>query len=190
MKLIVGLGNPGRLYQDTRHNIGRVVVRELAKTYGSTFKKDSGTFSFTTKIKIDHENIILAAPFTFMNLSGIAVEALIKKYKIDLANLLVIHDDLDLEFSRIKIQNSGSSAGHKGVRSIFYCLGTQNFSRVRIGISRPHDKKNINDYVLSAFNKEEKVMINLVIQKAIQCCKVWAKEGLVKAMNIFNRWEK
>ncbi|MCM8800923.1 MAG: aminoacyl-tRNA hydrolase [Candidatus Omnitrophica bacterium] len=190
MKLIVGLGNPGRLYQETRHNIGRLVVRELAKTYQAIFKKDSGTFSFTTKIKIDHANVILAAPFTFMNLSGVAVDALIKKYKIDLADLLVVHDDLDLEFSRIKIQGSGSSAGHKGIKSIIYSLGKQDFSRLRIGISKPQDKKDTRDYVLAGFNKEEKAMVNLIVQRAIQCCEIWAKEGLTKAMNTFNQWEK
>jgi PTH1 family peptidyl-tRNA hydrolase len=187
MKLIVGLGNPGRIYCDSRHNIGFSVVKSLSESYGILIKKDKPAFSLSGKSKIEGQNIILSMPLTFMNLSGIAVSALIKKYKIELDDLLVICDDLDLEFGRIKIRPFGSSGGHNGLKSIIDSLKTQDFSRLRLGIGRPKKDIDSSRYVLSPFAKEERRKIKEAIKEAEDCCQVWATKGITESMNIFNR---
>jgi len=186
MKLIVGLGNPGALYAGTRHNIGFSTLKALAKVYKIAFKKDSSTLSLSGRVKIKDQNVILAIPLTFMNLSGIAVGALLKKYKTDLHNLLVVCDDLDLELGRIKIKDSGSAGGHRGLQSIIDSLGSKSFPRLRIGIGRPHQDLDAANYVLSAFTKKEKEQVKEIIDEASQCCRVWVRGGIIKTMNIFN----
>jgi PTH1 family peptidyl-tRNA hydrolase len=186
MKLIVGLGNPGKLYQNSRHNIGFLAVKALAKVYRISFKKDSGTFSLSARGKIKSQDVILAIPFTFMNVSGMAVSALLKKYKIDLEDLLVVYDDLDLEFGRLKVRPSGSSGGHRGLKSIIYSLGNQAFSRLRLGIGRPEADIDAAEFVLSSFTKEEKGRVKEIIQRAVQCCCIWLTKGVTEAMDVFN----
>ncbi|MFA5410367.1 MAG: aminoacyl-tRNA hydrolase [Candidatus Omnitrophota bacterium] len=122
MKLIVGLGNPGQAYQGSRHNLGFSVIKSLAQSYRIILKKDSAAFSLSAKARVDSDKLILAMPLTFMNLSGIAVSALLKKYKLDLSSLLVVCDDLDLEFGRLKIRAKGSSGGQRGLQSIIDAL--------------------------------------------------------------------
>jgi PTH1 family peptidyl-tRNA hydrolase len=187
MKLIVGLGNPGRIYADSRHNIGFSVVKSLSKSYGILIGKDKLVFSLSGKGKIEGQNIILSMPLTYMNLSGIAVSALLRKYKIELNNLLVVCDDLDLEFGRIKLRPAGSSGGHNGLKSIIDSLKTQDFSRLRLGIGRP--RKNIDSarYVLTPFAKEERHMVKGAIKEAADCCQAWVTKGITESMNIFNR---
>lgn len=188
MKLIVGLGNPGNIYRDSRHNIGFAVVKALAKFYKISLKKDKGVICLSGKGKIGNQNTILAMPLTFMNLSGKALEALIEKYKIDLHSLLVVCDDLDLEFARLKIRPSGSSGGHHGLESIIKSLGSQDFARLRIGIGRPSFQEiDAAEYVLSAFTRKEKGQVKKIIKRAVECCKIWATEGISKSMNVFNR---
>lgn len=189
MKLIVGLGNPGRAYAATKHNIGFRVVKTLSKTYKIVLKKDSGTFSLSGKGKIDGQNIILAIPLTFMNLSGIAISSLLKKYKIDLSNLLVVCDDLDLKLGRFKIKDKGSAGGHRGLKSIIDILKDKGFSRLRIGIGRPAPSQSINvsEYVLTPFNKKEKTKVKEIIERACDCCSSWATQGIIESMNIFNK---
>lgn len=126
-------------------------------------------------------------PLTFMNLSGEAVGSLLKKYRIALADLLVICDDLDLEFGRIRIRSGGSSAGHRGVKSIIGILGNAEFNRLRIGIGRPGGHSAAADYVLSRFNQREKGELGAIIKRAAQAAQAWASEGAGKSMNIFNR---
>jgi len=200
VKLVIGLGNPGRIYSESRHNIGFSVIKALSKIYKIPLKKDN-TFSLSGKGKIEGENLILALPLTFMNLSGIAVSALIKKYKIDLPrpcthgrgldNLLVVCDDLDLDFGVIKIRPSGSSAGHRGLESIIDSLGSQGFSRLRIGIGRPlRHNTDASSFVLSPFTKKEKGKIKEIIELACDCCRVWVMKGITESMNIFNRRSK
>ena len=187
MKLIVGLGNPGRNYTESRHNAGFSVVKALSKNYKIPLKKNNA-FSLSGKGKIGPENLILALPLTFMNLSGIAVSALIKKYKIGWEELLVVCDDLDLGFGAIKIRPAGSSAGHRGLGSIIDSLGTQEFARLRIGIGRPlHGDADAADFVLSPFTKKEKKEIKGIIEEACGCCRAWAMKGIIESMNIFNR---
>jgi PTH1 family peptidyl-tRNA hydrolase len=187
VKLIVGLGNPGEVYKNSRHNIGFYVVKSLGRDYRISFKKEKNSFSLSGKGKIDNQNLILAMPLTFMNFSGACVAGLIKEYKIDLDSLLVVLDDLDLEFGRLKIRPCGSSAGHLGLKSIIESLKTQEFCRLRIGIGRPPKNTKAAKFVLSPFTRREKEQLKEISKKASECCRVWATEGILKAMNIFNR---
>lgn len=205
MKLIVGLGNPGEAYAGSRHNIGFSVVKALARKYKVSLKKDFGISSLSAKVKISRQTVTLALPLTFMNLSGIAVSRLIKKNKTDLKDLLIVCDDLDLEFGRLKLRPSGSSAGHKGAQSIIDSLKSNEFSRLRIGIGRPphqlynkykeeanwcggrpHKNTETADYVLSAFYEKEKEQLRETIEKALDCLESWAGKGVTETMNIFN----
>jgi len=190
VKLIVGLGNPGRQYADSRHNIGFLVVKELARGKKAVFKREPGTFSLTTKIRAGRQNLLLAQPLTFMNLSGSAVKALVNKFKIDFSKLLVVCDDLDLEFGSLRLKAKGSSAGHNGIQSIIDSLGTQEFARLRIGIGRPQGLIEPAEYVLAPFLKKEKGELTGVLDKAVDCCLVWADLAIDKAMNIYNRKEQ
>lgn len=189
MKLIVGLGNPGKVYADTRHNIGFMAVKALAKALRTELKKDKYTFSLSGKAQVENNNILLAQPLTFMNLSGAAISSLLRRYKVDIQDLLVICDDLDLELGRLRIRPKGSSGGHRGLDSIIEHLGTQDFVRLRIGIDRPHINMEASDYVLSKFNKKEAQALKDALGKAVECCQVWVKEGPTAAMNIFNKRE-
>jgi len=186
MKLIVGLGNPGILYSGSRHNIGFQVIKYLAKSEKIVLKKEKGIPALSAKAKIDGLDVVLAMPLTFMNLSGQAASALLKKYRAGLDELLVVCDDLDLEFGRLKIRSSGSSAGQRGVKSIIDSFDNFEFSRLRIGIGRPQGNLDAATYVLSHFNKKEKSQLQEIIHRAAECCRAWASEGVEKSMNIFN----
>ena len=187
MKLIVGLGNPGLTYSGSRHNVGFEVVRELAKTEKIALRKEKGIRALLGKGKIGNSHLVLALPLTFMNLSGEAAKLIIKRYKIALTDLLVVCDDLDLEFGRIKICPEGSSAGHRGIQSISDLLGSTEFNRLRIGIGRPKENSSASDFVLSHFNRKEKKDLPDIIDKSAQCLVSWVEEGIDKTMNIFNR---
>lgn len=188
MKLIVGLGNPGDIYAGSRHNIGFAAIKALGRAHKISLKKDSNTFSLSGKAKFGGQSVILAMPLTFMNLSGIAVRALVKKHKITSDNLFIVCDDLDLEFARIRIKPHGSSGGHRGLDSIIEAVKSDAFARLRIGIGRPiQDARNHSEYVLSPFSRKEKEQIAKILEKAIECCQVWVRDGVSKSMNIFNR---
>ncbi|MDD2752261.1 MAG: aminoacyl-tRNA hydrolase [Candidatus Omnitrophica bacterium] len=187
MKLIVGLGNPGKTYADNRHNVGFLIVKTLAAAQKVSLKHDARTSSLTGKFKIYAEQVVLALPFTFMNLSGVAVKALVKKYKIGPDDLLVVCDDLDLEFGRLKLRASGSSGGHNGLESIIEHLGSSEFARLRLGIGRPAPHQDAAEYVLEDFGKKEKAEIEEINKEAAQCCLAWLREGTAKCMNIYNR---
>lgn len=187
MKLIVGLGNPGRDYINSRHNVGFSVVGELAKANKFSFKKCAGSCSLSAKGRINGYSAALAMPLTFMNLSGVCVKPLLEKYKIEPKDLLVICDDLDLELGRLKVRPCGSFGGHRGLKSIIDALGTQEFSRMRIGIGRPRRYVDAADYVLSAFTSNEKKQIKEIIQKAVDCCHMWLAEGVTACMNTYNK---
>lgn len=187
MKLIVGLGNPGLLYAGSRHNVGFQVVKRLAKTERIVLKKEKGISALSGKGKINGENITLSLPLTFMNLSGEAVRALIKKYKVELKDLLIVCDDLDLDFGRLKIRETGSSAGHRGMKSIIDSLGKNEFSRLRIGIGRPKARIDPAEFVLGHFNRRERLELSKIIGKAQEVIQCWVIDGIEKCMNIFNR---
>lgn len=186
MKIIVGLGNPGLAYSGSRHNIGSAIVKSLAVVLKAVLKRDNSVFSSVGAAKLGQHKIILALPQTFMNLSGRAVSALLKKFKGAPSGLLVVCDDLDLELGRMKIRPSGSSGGHRGLLSIIEHLGTENFSRLRIGIGRPKNAADAADYVLRGFLRSQKMLVQKVREDAVNCCLSWEEKGVVETMNMFN----
>lgn len=188
MKLIVGLGNPGKAYQNSRHNAGFLILTALAKKYRVEFKKEKDAYAQTARTKIGNEKVIFARPQTFMNLSGFCIKALLGKYKIRLEDLAVICDDLDLGLGRIKIKNSGSSGGHRGLKSIIDILGSNGFSRLRVGIGRPDSKiyPDAAEYVLSDFGRDERKTAESMINRACECIEIWVAAGITRAMDVFN----
>ena len=193
MKLIVGLGNPARVYANNRHNVGFICLNHFARTQGIKFDKKQGKARIGTG-KVADNKIVLARPQTYMNLSGQSVSQLIKKFSVDLNDLLVIHDDLDLPSGKIRIRQGGSSGGHKGIESIISWLGSWDFSRLRIGIGRPTEIKDITEiseadiiaYVLSDFTPDEKQIITGVIPRVSEAILCLLNEGLTSAMNKYN----
>lgn len=178
MKLIVGLGNPGKEYQETRHSIGFKIVDYLAKKHNGDFDFDKKVDSEVVQIKIDNEKVLLAKPQMFVNNSGKAVKKLVKNYKLKASNLILIHDDIDIPFGKVKVSFGRSSAGHKGVESIIKALKTDKFYRVRIGtsssqivkIKKMKDKRRklseIGRFVLGSFSGSEKKLISKIIKEA------------------------
>jgi len=193
MKLIVGLGNPGRFHANNRHNIGFMCLNHFAKKHGISFDKKQSRARIGIG-KVASNEVVVAKPQTYVNLSGQSVSLLVKKFNINLDNLLVIHDDLDLPLGKIRIRQNGSSGGHKGVDSIISYLESQNFLRIRVGIGRPTttegsdqiNKADIIDYVLSGFTPEEKQALNQVIPGVSEAIFCILTEGLTTAMNKYN----
>lgn len=193
MKLIVGLGNPGRGYANNHHNIGFVCLNYFAKKQGIRFDKKQGRARIGTG-EVAGSKVIMARPQTYMNLSGQSVSLLVKKFNVSLNDLLTIHDDLDLPMGKIRIRQGGSSGGHKGVGSIITELGSQNFTRIRVGIGRPvknegstePNEAEIINYVLSDFTPDEKQTINQVIPTVSEAILCLLTEGLTAAMNKYN----
>lgn len=193
MKIIVGLGNPGLMYAHNRHNIGFMCVSHLAKTQRIRFDKTQG-HARTGIGNIGGDRTLLARPQTFMNSSGEAVSRLVKRFNINLSELIVIHDDLDLPLGKIRIRLGGSAGGHKGLDSIIAHLGSRDFYRIRVGIGRPDisagsagDREAaVVNYVLSDFTSEEKEIITRVIPEVSQAILCLLTEGLTAAMNKYN----
>ena len=185
MKCIVGLGNPGRKYRETRHNIGFMVIDELLKRNKWSLNKTKFNGNYSIEF-INKEKIILLQPQTYMNLSGDNVQALMGFYQIDPEDLLVVYDDLDLPTGKIRLRQSGGHGGNNGMRSIIQSLGTKNFNRIRIGIDRAQPGMTVTDYVLSRFNKKEKEDVNLSIQLAADACESWFNRPFQTVMNEYN----
>jgi PTH1 family peptidyl-tRNA hydrolase len=188
MKLIVGLGNPGRSYASNRHNIGFICLRYFARAQGIKFNQKKGLAR--GRGGGAPNKMVLARPQTFMNNSGQSVSRLLKSLRIKPQDLLVIHDDLDLPLAKIRISSGSGSGGHKGINSIIAELGTQDFTRIRVGIGRP-DKPNPTEddiiaYVLSDFTPRERKAISLVIPRVSEAILCLLTEGLTTAMNKFN----
>jgi PTH1 family peptidyl-tRNA hydrolase len=184
--LIVGLGNPGREYKRTRHNIGFMLVDELAARLDIAFTR-SQSQSLVTDGRYRGYKIILAKPQTYMNRSGHATRALLKFYKLEPDHLLVAYDDVDLPFSTIRLKPSGGSAGHKGIGSILEQLGTDQFPRLRLGVGRPPGQKQAADYVLKPFSKEEDDFLGNFIGRAADATQAFIEQGIDYAMTNFNR---
>ena len=193
MKLIVGLGNPGRGYANSRHNIGFICLNHFARTQGIRFDKKQGKARVGTG-EVAGIKVMLARPQTYMNLSGESVSRLIKRFDINLNNLLVIHDDLNLPLGKLRIRQGGSSGGHNGIESIISCLGSQDFVRLRVGIGRPTATEGANEisdadiiaYVLSDFTPDQKQIINTVIPRVGEAIYYLLTEGLTATMNKYN----
>lgn len=165
MKLIVGLGNPGRKYKNTRHNAGFMFVDKIAEDVNVKFSLDASKKCEIAEAIIGNEKALIIKPQTYMNLSGEAVLAVAKYYKIENKDILVFHDDMDLDVGHIRIRQTGSSAGHKGMQNIMDLFETNNIARVRIGISKPIGELVI-DYVLGTFSKEDKISLDILMDKA------------------------
>src|SRR3989338_4085389 len=187
MKLIVGLGNPGKEYLLTRHNIGFMVLEKIAKEYRIKFRADRYVKALTAECTIGGEDCCLAKPQEFMNLSGHSVELIVKRLKIDLENILVIVDDIELPFGSIRMRPKGADAGHKGLRSVIQCLGTNEVARERIGIRGRDSIKDVSRYVLSRFAKSGQRILPDILQRASSACECWVREGVDSAMNRFNK---
>ncbi len=186
MFLIVGLGNPGRQYAKTRHNVGWMVLDYLTKKEKWNSSKGANALYF--KKGLNGQEVELLKPQTFMNNSGISVAYAVNKHKISSAHIVIVHDDKDIPFGEIKIQNNRGAAGHNGVASIIKHLGTQDFIRVRIGIQNlTTEKKTAADIVLKKFTKAEEKQLQQVIIKTAQALETIIGDGLSKAMTIYNQ---
>lgn len=183
--LIVGLGNPGREYKETRHNIGFMLLDRFAERLNLAFTRMESR-ALVTKGNYQGFRIILAKPQTYMNLSGQAVGALARFYKITFNNLLVVYDDVDLPLGTIRIRASGGSGGHQGMNSIIGRIGTQEFPRLRLGIDRPPGRMDAADYVLRDFAKDETEFLPVFLDRAVDAVLVFVTQGVDAAMNLFN----
>ncbi|MEW6179021.1 MAG: aminoacyl-tRNA hydrolase [Chloroflexota bacterium] len=183
--LLVGLGNPGREYRETRHNAGFMVIDRFAEEAGIPLGRVQQKAIIGSGSLGEHK-VLLAKPQTYMNLSGESVAGLVRFYKIPLDRLIVVHDDLDLPFGTLRIRPDGGSAGQKGMQSIISRLGTDQFARLRFGIGRPPGSKQGASYVLHGFSPEEKKDLDYLLSRASEALKTFVLEGLDAAMNRFN----
>lgn len=186
MKIMVGLGNPGKQYEHTRHNVGFDVIDELSRRFNIPLdqSKLKGLYGIGF---YKGEKVLLLKPLTYMNLSGESIRAVMDYYDIDLEDLLVIYDDLDLPVGKIRLRQKGSAGGHNGIKSTVSHLGTQQFNRIRIGIDRPQNGMSVPDYVLGKFHKEEQSQVQDVIQKSADACEAWLERPFIQVMNDFNQ---
>ncbi len=185
MKLVVGLGNPGRRYERTRHNIGYVVLAELARKFGSGPPK-AQFHGAVVEANLGDQKVLLLSPTTFMNLSGTSVQEAKSFYKLADEDLLVICDDLNLPVGKLRFRARGSSGGQKGLEDIIRRLATEEFSRLRIGVGTAPDGWNWADYVLSRFSPEELSLVEQAVGQAADAVAVWAREGIESCMNQYN----
>lgn len=186
MKLIVGLGNPGSEYADTRHNVGFMVVDELARRHRAALRSSSKWKARTARIAGWQDGVLLAEPATFMNLSGHAVQAIAGFHKIAGPDLLVVVDDADLPLGRLRMRASGSAGGHNGLKSIIQELGTDEFPRLRVGIGRDERAAGLRGHVLGRFQPEEREEAAEAVKRAADAAEAFVTDGIVKAMNTFN----
>lgn len=184
--LIVGLGNPGREYRNNRHNIGFMVLDQLAGKLDTSFSKMKMN-ALMTAVRYKGCRIILLKPQTFMNLSGKAAASFIRFYKLPLENLLVVYDDVDLPFQTLRMRPNGGDAGQKGVRSIIQELGTKDFPRLRVGINRPPGRMSVSSYVLLNFSDQEVETLPFVLDQAADAILAFVELGLNQAMTTFNQ---
>ncbi len=189
-KVIVGLGNPGSKYKDTRHNVGYMVLAELAARH-ATGKPINRFHADCLDARIADKNVLLLCPTTFMNLSGVSVSEVVRFYKLDpKTDVFVVCDDLDLPLAKIRIRESAGSGGQKGLKDIIARLGTQDFARARIGIGRPSSTDQVVDFVLTQFRKEERVDVEVAIKNVADAARIWVERGCAEAMNKYNVDEK
>jgi PTH1 family peptidyl-tRNA hydrolase len=186
MRLVVGLGNPGRKYDWTRHNIGFQVVDTLAGAAGAVFTGARGPVA-TTLLDVDHERTVLAKPQTFMNLSGQAVQALTAFYKLPLAHVLVVCDEVALPLGEIRFRPGGGGGGHNGLQNIIDMLGADGFCRLRIGINNGEHYADLSDYVLGRFPETERERVHAVVDAAAAGVRDWVTLGIEEVMNRYNR---
>jgi PTH1 family peptidyl-tRNA hydrolase len=183
--LIVGLGNPGREYEKTRHNIGFRCVDAIAAAHGLAFAKRQSKALVADGL-IAERKVLLVKPQTYMNLSGEAVRGLLDFYRIPLENLLAVSDDLDIPIGTLRIREKGGAGGQKGLKSISEHLGTRDFARMRIGIGRPPGRMDPIDYVLQDFDASEMILVIETLDRAVRAVETWLRDGLAIAMTRHN----
>jgi PTH1 family peptidyl-tRNA hydrolase len=186
VKLVVGLGNPGRQYAGTRHNVGFDVLAALAERHRLEWESAPAEALIA---KWRAAAVLLAKPLTFMNLSGHAVGELLRFYKIDLPDLFVIVDDVNLELGRLRARPSGSAGGHNGLKSIIASFGTEEFARLRVGVGRGDARRDLADHVLAKFDPEERTIVAEAVGRGADAVELFVAEGIGPVMNRFNRKE-
>jgi PTH1 family peptidyl-tRNA hydrolase len=187
MKLIVGLGNPGREYRDTRHNVGFMVVDEIARRHSVGWASGPSPIAETLVGKtFGTVPLMMAKPLTYMNLSGDVVAGLSRYFDIGYEDLLVVVDDADLPFGKLRARARGSAGGHNGLKSVIDRLGTTEFSRLRLGVGRGDGRRDLADHVLARFEKGELADLETFITRAADAAELFAAEGIAKVMNVFN----
>ncbi|MCK5100000.1 MAG: aminoacyl-tRNA hydrolase [Desulfobacteraceae bacterium] len=185
MFMIAGLGNPGKKYFQTRHNIGFMVLDELADRNALKFSKsrfDAEYINYTYM----QDKLFLVKPQSYMNNSGFPIQKLASYFKINISNVIVVHDDIDLPFGRLRISKDRGHGGHNGIRSIIQALGTKDFTRIRVGIANPERLNSVTGHVLGGFSKEETKSIDTLIEKAADASLSVIKNGALAAMNSYN----
>lgn len=183
--LICGLGNPGREYRANRHNVGFMVLNQLADNLGLSFSRMESR-ALIAKGNLHGQRLVLAKPQTYMNLSGQAVSSLVRFYKIPAEQLLVVFDDVDLPFGTLRLRPAGGSGGQKGMKSIIESLGYQEFPRLRVGIGRPPGRMEAADYVLQDFSQNEQTALSEILDRAAEAIESFIKNGVDTAMNLHN----
>lgn len=185
MKIIVGLGNPGKEYEKTRHNTGFMVLDRISDKFNIEIKKEKSKALIGTG-EINGEKVMLVKPQTFMNLSGEALRPLVEFYKESLENVIVIFDDIDLEIGKIRIKEKGSAGTHNGMKSIVSHLGTENFKRIKVGIGKPKENIDLIGHVLGKFSDEEFKILESSINNAVEATILLIRDEMSKAMNTYN----
>jgi PTH1 family peptidyl-tRNA hydrolase len=187
MKMIVGLGNPGREYRDTRHNVGFMVADEIATRHQRTFAMAPSQVpdAFVAK-KFGTPPLMVAKPLTFMNNSGDVVAALARYYDVAVNDLLVVVDEVALPFGRLRARARGSAGGHNGLKSVIARLGTTEFPRLRLGVGRGDARRDLADHVLSKFEADEQSVLGEFIARAADAAEMFAAEGIGQVMNVYN----
>lgn len=186
--LVVGLGNPGPAYAKTRHNLGFMVADILADRIGSGFKVHKRSGAEVTTGRLGGRSVVLAKPRTYMNESGRQVGPLAKFYSVSPADVIVLHDELDIDFGRIRLKYGGGVAGHNGLRSVSSALGTNDFQRVRIGVGRPPGRKSGATFVLENFSANERPEVPTICEQAADATELLIQHGLVDAQNTVHAW--
>jgi PTH1 family peptidyl-tRNA hydrolase len=186
MHLIVGLGNPGAEYAKTRHNAGFILVEKLAEQWKSSWASERKFVARIAKAERGGGKVILCEPQTFMNLSGEAVGALVKYYQLPLEKVLIVVDDADLPLGEIRLRPGGGSGGHHGLESVTQHLGSRDYARLRVGIGRKGEARQITGHVLGKFAEDEREMLEKVLERAAGQIECWLSAGLQKAMSQFN----
>ncbi|HEN4569473.1 TPA: aminoacyl-tRNA hydrolase [Streptococcus agalactiae] len=187
VKMIVGLGNPGSKYNDTKHNIGFMAIDRIVKNLDVNFTEDKNFKAEIGSDFINGEKIYFIKPTTFMNNSGIAVKALLTYYNISIKDMIIIYDDLDMEVGKIRFRQKGSAGGHNGIKSIIAHLGTQEFDRIKVGIGRPNGRMTVINHVLGKFDKNDEIMISNTLDKVDNAVKDYLQTNdFQKTMQKYN----
>ena len=185
MKMIIGLGNPGKQYETTRHNVGFKAIDLLAEQLSAPAPQTKFNGLFST-VHVGTEKVMLVKPLTFMNLSGECVRPLMDYYDVSDEDIVVIYDDLDLTPGKLRLRAKGGAGGHNGMKSLIAHIGTDEFNRIRIGVGRPDGRMGVADYVLSSFSKEEQPLIDEAIERSASACKAWLNAPFLEVMNEYN----